>query len=60
MREAYPDLNIFQNSMMYYFLNQMVWYDLSVQILRDDGGFIRINNGDAIPDHPFDEPVPGR
>lgn len=63
MKVAYPDIPLnYQNSpTIYIYLNQMLWFDLTTQIFRDNGGLIRINNaGDAFPDHPFNQRTQGK
>lgn len=55
---AYPHLLI-EDSTMYTYLTQMLWFDLVTEIFRQDGGLIRINNdGETFADHPFDEVPP--
>ena len=62
MRKAYPDLPI-KAANHPLFLNEMLWFDMAVQIFRNEedgpGGLIRIDNdGGVFADHPFNEPDP--
>ena len=55
---AYPELPV-NSAHNPAFLNEMLWYDMTTEIFRSDGGLIRINeDGEVFPDHPFDEPPP--
>ena len=56
---AFPRVHLHRHSTAYYYLNQMLCYDLTSEIFRDGGGLVLINNaGDVIADHPFNTAVP--
>jgi len=56
---AFPRVPLRRHSSVFYYLNQMLCYDLTSEIFRDGGGLMLINNGgEVIADHPFNKAIP--
>ena len=59
MKAAFPRVSLRRHSTIYYYLNQLLCYDLTSEIFREGGGLVLINNGgEVIADHPFNRAIP--